>query len=84
MSILQFRREIGKYVDTAQVADYEKYVFVPVDVNAADADTLKQLPGVDDAIAGDLIAARPYATNDAFLTALSSRVSARNSRRRRI
>lgn len=75
-SILQFRREIGKYVDTAQVADYEKYVFVPVDVNAADADTLKQLPGVDDAIAADLIAARPYANNDAFLTALSSRVSA--------
>ncbi len=75
-SILQFRREIGKYVEAAQVAEYEKYVFVPVDANAADADTLKQLPGVDDAIAADLIAARPYANNDAFLAALSSRVSA--------
>lgn len=75
-TILQFRREIGKYVDEAQVAAYEQYVFVPVDVNAADAATLMQLPGVDETIANALIAGRPYADNDAFLTALSSQVSA--------
>jgi hypothetical protein len=40
VSIQQFRREIGKYVDEAQVAAYEQYVFVPVDANEADADTL--------------------------------------------
>lgn len=74
-SILQFRREIGKYVEPAEVAAYEQYVFVPVDINAADADTLKQIPGVDDAIAADLIAARPYADADAFLAALSTHVS---------
>jgi DNA uptake protein ComE-like DNA-binding protein len=75
-SILQFRREIGKYVDAAQVAAYEQYVYVPVDVNQADADTLKQLPGVTDAIAADLIAARPYASTEAFLTKLGGAVSA--------
>ena len=32
VSIQQFRREIGKYVDDEQVASYESYVFVPVDV----------------------------------------------------
>ncbi len=74
-SILQFRREIGKYVEPAEVAAYEQYVFVPVDINAADADTLKQIPGVDDAIAAQLIAARPYADADAFLAALSTHVS---------
>ena len=75
-TILQFRREIGKYVDEAQVAAYEQYVFVPVDVNAADAATLMQLPGVDETIANALIAGRPYADNDAFLTALSAHVTA--------
>ncbi len=75
-TILQFRREIGKYVDEAQVAAYEQYVFVPIDVNAADAATLMQLPGVDETIAAALIAGRPYADNDAFLTALATHVSA--------
>jgi radical SAM superfamily enzyme with C-terminal helix-hairpin-helix motif len=74
-SILQFRKEIGKYVDEAQVASYEQYVYVPVDVNQADAATVQQIPGIDAAIADALIAARPYASNQAFLDKLSSSVS---------
>ena len=74
-SIQQFRREIGKYVDDAQVASYEQYVFVPVSPNNADAETLQQLPGVDGAIADQLIAARPYASSAAFLTKLGELVS---------
>ena len=74
-SIGQFRREIGKYVDAAQVAEYEKYVFVPVDINQADAETLKQLPDVDEALAADLIAARPYGSADDFLTRLAANLS---------
>jgi len=45
ISIQQFRREIGKYVEEAQVAEYEQYVYVPVNVNESDAATLQQLPG---------------------------------------
>ncbi len=71
VSIQQFRREIGKYVDDAQVTFYEQYIYVPVCTNDSDAETLKQIPGVDDAIAELLKAARPFASNDAFLTALS-------------
>jgi DNA uptake protein ComE-like DNA-binding protein len=75
ISIQQFRREIGKYVSAEQVAAYEKFIYVPVDVNKADAETLKQIPGVDDAIAAKLIAARPFGSNDDFLKALGAHLS---------
>ncbi|HKP51738.1 MAG TPA: hypothetical protein VJ183_03705 [Chloroflexia bacterium] len=76
VSIQQFRREIGKYVDASQVAEYEKYVYVPVDPNNSDADTLKQLPGVDDAVAAELINGRPYASSATFVQALTTHVDA--------
>jgi DNA uptake protein ComE-like DNA-binding protein len=76
VSIAQFRKEIGKYVDEAQVAEYEKYVYVPVNPNEADAATMQQLPGVTEAVANALIAGRPYASNDAFLQKLATQVSA--------
>lgn len=75
-SIQQFRKELSKYIKTEQITEYEKYVYVPVNVNKADAETLKQLPGVTDAIAADLIAGRTYASNDAFLAKLAPRISA--------
>ena len=71
VSIQQFRKEIGKYVGASQVAEWEKYVFVPVKPNDADAETLKQLPKVDDGVAAKLVAARPYANNDAFVAKLT-------------
>lgn len=76
VSIQQFRREIGKYVDAAQVAEYEKYVYVPVDVDQSDAATLMQLPGVDESVAAALIAARPFGSNEAFLAGLAELVAA--------
>jgi DNA uptake protein ComE-like DNA-binding protein len=74
-SILQFRKEIGKYVDQKQVAEYEKYVFVPIDINKADAATLQQIPGLDANEAADMITARPYANVDAFNARLSAKVN---------
>lgn len=71
VSIQQFRQEIGKYVDEAQVSEYEQYVYVPINVNEADADTLMQIPGVDATAADALLAARPYADNAAFLAKLA-------------
>ena len=73
-SIQQFRREIGKYVDAQQVAEYEKYVYVPIVPNESDAATLQQIPGLDATEAAALIAARPYASNDAFLAKLAQNV----------
>lgn len=74
-SIEQFRREIGKYVDEEQVAAYEQYIFVPVRPNESDAETLQQLPGIDADEAEALIAARPYASQTAFLEALAAYAS---------
>jgi DNA uptake protein ComE-like DNA-binding protein len=75
-SIHQFRREIGKYVDAAKVAEYERYIFVPVDINQADANTLMQIPGLDQPEADSLIAGRPYPSPEAFLAKLADKISA--------
>lgn len=75
-SIQEFRQEIGKYVAPTVVAEYERYIFVPIDVNQADAPTLMQIPGLDQSEAESLISGRPYASPDAFLTKLSDQVSA--------
>ncbi len=70
-TIGQFRREIGKYVDEAQVAEYLQYLFVPIDPATADADTFMQIPGLDQAAADAIAAGVPYANADALLAALA-------------
>jgi len=75
ISIQQFRQEIGKYVDEDQVAAYEQYLFVPIDPNESDAATLQQIPGLDASEAEEVIAGRPYESNEAFLDALSTYIN---------
>lgn len=75
VSIRQFRKEIGKYVDEAQVAAYEAYIYVPISFNESDAATLQQIPGLEANEAEELIAARPFDSEQAFLDSLSSYVS---------
>ena len=58
--IQQFRREIGKYVDEDEVARYEYYVFVPVELNTASEEDIKALPGVGDRMAHEFEEYRPY------------------------
>ena len=76
VSIQQFRREIGKYVGDTQVAEWEKYVYVPIAINDSDSETLQQIPGLDATEANALIAARPFASADDFINKLSGYVSA--------
>lgn len=75
-TILTFRKEIGKYVDESVVAGYEKYVFVPIDPTQVDEATLATLPGVSADEAATLAKGVPYASDDAFLQAVSAVVSA--------
>jgi len=60
LSLAQFRREIGKYVDEAEVARYENYVFVPVELNTASEEMILALPGVGKRIAHEFEEYRPY------------------------
>ncbi len=76
LSIQQFRQEIGKYVDEAQVAEYETYIYVPIAINDSDSATLQQIPGLDASEAESLISGRPFASTDDFPTRLSEFVSA--------
>ncbi len=75
VSIREFRQEIGKYVDEAQVAEYEQYIYVPINYNTSDAATLQQIPGLDASEAEELAAGRPYEAKQAFIDALSSYVN---------
>ena len=65
-SIKQFRKEIGKYVDEAEVARYENYVFVPVELNTASEEDIKALPGVGDRMAHEFEEYRPYTSMEQF------------------
>ena len=71
-SVREFRQEIGKYIndDADQLAEYETMVFVPVDPNASDAETLQQIDGVDAEAAQAMIDGRPFDSDQAFVDAL--------------
>ena len=62
----QFRREIGKYVDTAEVARYEQYVFVPMDLNSASSDSFGTIPGMSRRMVHEFEEYRPYTSIEQF------------------
>jgi hypothetical protein len=74
-NISQFRGEIGKYVSPEEVVAFEAYVFVPVDPNQGDPDTMQQLPGVNADVAQILSAEGPFATIESFLAALETTIA---------
>ncbi len=59
-SILQFKREIGKYVDEQEVARYLDYVFVPAELNTSSEDDIKALPGIGKKMTHEFLEYRPY------------------------
>ena len=65
-SILQFKREIGKYVDEQEVARYLDYVFVPVELNTSSEDDIKALPGIGKKMTHEFLEYRPYKNLDQF------------------
>jgi DNA uptake protein ComE-like DNA-binding protein len=59
-ALVQFRREIGKYVDDKELARLEQYVFVPINLNtASDADILT-IPGMGQRMLREFKEYRPY------------------------
>ncbi|HKK76316.1 MAG TPA: helix-hairpin-helix domain-containing protein [Saprospiraceae bacterium] len=64
--VAQFRREMGKYVDDAEIARYEKYVFVPVALNTATDEEILAIPGVGDRMLHEFKEYRPYQSLEQF------------------
>jgi DNA uptake protein ComE-like DNA-binding protein len=65
-SIEQFQREIGKYVDEEEVARYEQYVFVPMNLNSASSGAFASIPGMSPKMVHEFEEYRPYSSMEQF------------------
>lgn len=65
-SLEQFRREIGKYVNKKEVARFEQYVFIPLNLNAASEDELMTIPGMTSKMVHEFEEYRPYESYEQF------------------
>ncbi len=59
-ALAQFQREMGKYVDDAEVARLSGYVFVPIDLNTASDEDILSIPGVGSRMEHEFKEYRPY------------------------
>jgi DNA uptake protein ComE-like DNA-binding protein len=64
--LAQFRREMGKYVDSTEVARLEQYVFVPIDLNTASDEGILSIPGVGPRMLREFKEYRPYENIEKF------------------
>jgi DNA uptake protein ComE-like DNA-binding protein len=70
-----FHRAIDKYVDDAELARLEQYVFVPIDLNtASDADILT-IPGLGNRMLREFKEYRPYKAMEQFRREIGKYVS---------
>jgi DNA uptake protein ComE-like DNA-binding protein len=74
-ALAQFRREIGKYVDDAEVARLEQYVFVPIDLNTASDEAILSIPGVGPRMLREFKEYRPYTSMVQFRREIGKYVS---------
>ena len=65
-SMDQFRREIGKYVDSAEIARLEQYVFIPMNLNSASPEAFATIPGMTRRMVHEFEEYRPYKSMDQF------------------
>jgi DNA uptake protein ComE-like DNA-binding protein len=59
-ALAQFHREIDKYVDDAELARLEQYVFVPVKLNTASDQDILSIPGLGQRMLSEFKKYRPY------------------------
>ena len=66
VSLKQFQREIGKYVDDEELARLEQYVFVPVNLNDASDEDILSIPGLGSRMLHEFKEYRPYKSIEQF------------------
>jgi DNA uptake protein ComE-like DNA-binding protein len=74
---LQFRREIGKYVNEEEVARLEQYTFIPIDLNKASDEDILSIPGVGQRMLGEFKEYRPYESIEKFRREIGKYVNAK-------
>jgi DNA uptake protein ComE-like DNA-binding protein len=62
----QFDREIGKYVNEAEVNRLKQYVFIPVNLNTATAEDILSIPGAGQRMVREFNEYRPWRTQEQF------------------
>lgn len=77
VSFAQFDREIGKYVDEAEVRRLKMYVFIPVDLNAASDEDLLSIPGTGPSMLGEFKEYRPWRSKAQFEREIGKYVDAK-------
>ena len=65
-ALAQFHREIDKYVDDAELARLEQYVFVPIDLNTASDADIMTIPGMGPRMLHEFKEYRPYRNIEQF------------------
>lgn len=75
-SLKQFRREIGKYVDSDEVARLEQYVFVPMNLNTAAEEDFKTIPGMSRKMLHEFDEYKPYKNIEQFRREIGKYVDA--------
>lgn len=66
VSFAQFDKEIGKYVDEAEVARLKQYCFIPLDLNTATEAEFMTIPGVGKRMAHEFDEYRPWTSQAQF------------------
>ena len=66
VSFAQFDKEIGKYVDAAEVNRLKRYVFIPIDLNTGTDDQFKTIPNLAGNMLREFKEYRPWKTKAQF------------------
>jgi DNA uptake protein ComE-like DNA-binding protein len=73
----QFDKEIGKYVDAAEVGRLKSYVFIALDLNTATDDEFKTIPNLGGNMVREFKEYRPWKTQAQFEREIGKYVDAK-------
>ena len=65
-ALVQFRKQIGKYVEDTEVARLEQYIFILIDLNTASDEVLLTIPGLGRRMLHEFKEYRPYRSMEQF------------------
>ena len=81
VSMAQFDKEIGKYVDAAEVNRLKQFVFIPLDLNTATDEQFKTIPNLPGNMVREFKEYRPWKTKAQFDKEIGKYVGAQETAR---